>query len=92
MELLETLGGLHLALPHFLSKQQRGLKDSGSFQSGTELLQTPHGCPGDEMMEKLLCNSILIFPPKEEANQELSEGEDVKAIRYKRDNQENLQH
>lgn len=49
-----------------------------SFQSGTELLQTPHGCPGDETMEKLLQGSVLIFSLKEDANRELSEGEDVK--------------
>lgn len=48
---------------------------------GTELLQTPRACPGDEMMGKLLHKSIQIFSPEEGASQELSEGEDIKATR-----------
>lgn len=36
------------------------------------------------MMEKLLHNSIQIFSLTEDANPELSEGEDVK-VRYKRE-------
>lgn len=84
---MENTGGssLRSSLPISLASSREDLNDFGSLQRGTELLQSPHGCP-DEAIEKLLDDtketpSRSSHPRKTvDANQELSE--DLQVVRW----------
>lgn len=86
MDLTENTGGSLLCSSLPLSLASSRLNDFGSLQRGTELLQSPHGCPDDEMIEKLLDDtketpSTSSHPRKTvDANQELNE--DIQVARW----------